>query len=96
MAHDLMVPTQAATVTSVGPYHVTVAYRGAPGHRGGRRASDHLSPFLLPSLKRWLCSQVDLHHLECKDQEPQPLGESKEQQQGEESREEEAGRGPAR
>ncbi|KAF6307250.1 synaptonemal complex central element protein 2 [Rhinolophus ferrumequinum] len=39
---------------------------------------------------------VDMPHAECKDQEPQPLGESKEQQQGEESCEEEAGRGPAR
>uniref|UniRef100_A0A671G887 Synaptonemal complex central element protein 2 n=1 Tax=Rhinolophus ferrumequinum TaxID=59479 RepID=A0A671G887_RHIFE len=38
---------------------------------------------------------VDMPHAECKDQEPQPLGESKEQQQGEESCEEEAGRGPA-
>ncbi|XP_045709372.1 synaptonemal complex central element protein 2 isoform X1 [Phyllostomus hastatus] len=39
---------------------------------------------------------VDIPHAECKDQEPQPLGDSKEQQQGEESHEEEAGRGPAR
>nr|KAF6402629.1 synaptonemal complex central element protein 2 [Rousettus aegyptiacus] len=43
----------------------------------------------------WLCSQVDMSYVEYKDQEPQPLGESKEQQQGEESREQEAGRGPA-
>ncbi|XP_077715884.1 synaptonemal complex central element protein 2 isoform X4 [Canis aureus] len=39
--------------------------------------------------------RVDMPHVECKDQEPQLLGESKEQPQGEESREEEAGRGPA-
>ncbi|KAF6097489.1 synaptonemal complex central element protein 2 [Phyllostomus discolor] len=38
---------------------------------------------------------VDIPHAECKDQEPQPLGDSKEQQQGEESHEEETGRGPA-
>ncbi|XP_043442643.1 synaptonemal complex central element protein 2 isoform X2 [Prionailurus bengalensis] len=38
---------------------------------------------------------VDLPHVECKDPEPQPLGDSKERQQDEESREEEAGRGPA-
>lgn len=37
---------------------------------------------------------VDTPHIECKDQEPQLLGESKEQLQGEESHEEEAGRGP--
>lgn len=37
-----------------------------------------------------------MSYVEYKDQEPQPLGESKEQQQGEESREQEAGRGPAR
>lgn len=55
-----------------------------------------MSPSLLPSLKRWLCSQVDIPHIECKDQDPQPFGESKEQQQGEESREDEAGQGPAR
>lgn len=55
-----------------------------------------MSPSLLPSLKHWLCSQVDMSYVEYKDQEPQPLGESKEQQQGEESREQEAGRGPAR
>nr|KAF6402625.1 synaptonemal complex central element protein 2 [Rousettus aegyptiacus] len=36
-----------------------------------------------------------MSYVEYKDQEPQPLGESKEQQQGEESREQEAGRGPA-
>ncbi|XP_072803687.1 synaptonemal complex central element protein 2 isoform X2 [Vicugna pacos] len=35
-------------------------------------------------------------HIEGKDQEPQLFRESKEQQQGEENREEEAGRGPAR
>ncbi|XP_078299460.1 synaptonemal complex central element protein 2 isoform X1 [Panthera onca] len=46
--------------------------------------------------RRWLCSQVDLPHVECKDPEPQPLGDSKERQQDEENREEEAGRGPAR
>ncbi|XP_045348089.1 synaptonemal complex central element protein 2 isoform X1 [Leopardus geoffroyi] len=40
--------------------------------------------------------RVDLPHVECKDPEPQPLGDSKERQQDEESREEEAGRGPAR
>ncbi|KAM8764169.1 synaptonemal complex central element protein 2 isoform 5-T5 [Rhynchonycteris naso] len=34
-------------------------------------------------------------HVECKDQEPEPLGESKKQQQREESHEEEAGGGPA-
>ncbi|XP_033257172.1 synaptonemal complex central element protein 2 isoform X3 [Orcinus orca] len=45
---------------------------------------------------RWPCSQVDMPQTECKDQEPQLLGESQELQQGEESREEEAGRGPAR
>ncbi|XP_057565495.1 synaptonemal complex central element protein 2 isoform X1 [Hippopotamus amphibius kiboko] len=45
---------------------------------------------------RWPCSQVDMPHVECKDQEPQLLGDSQEQQQGEESHEEEAGRGPAR
>ncbi|XP_047557101.1 synaptonemal complex central element protein 2 isoform X6 [Lutra lutra] len=48
---------------------------------------------------RWLCSQVDMPHVECKDQDPQDLpalGESKERQQGEESREDEAGRGSAR
>ncbi|XP_019601783.1 synaptonemal complex central element protein 2 [Rhinolophus sinicus] len=39
---------------------------------------------------------VPMPHTECKDQEPQPLGESKEQQLGEESCEEEAGRGLAR
>ncbi|XP_047632863.1 synaptonemal complex central element protein 2 isoform X1 [Phacochoerus africanus] len=39
---------------------------------------------------------VDTPHVECKDQEPQLLGESKEQLQGEESHEEEAGRGPPR
>ncbi|XP_032168410.1 synaptonemal complex central element protein 2 isoform X2 [Mustela erminea] len=47
---------------------------------------------------RWLCSQVDMPHVECKDQDPQDLpalGESKERQQGEESREDEAGRGSA-
>ncbi|XP_023380373.1 synaptonemal complex central element protein 2 isoform X1 [Pteropus medius] len=44
----------------------------------------------------WLCSQVDMSYVEYKDQEPQPLEESKEQRQGEESREQEAGRGPAR
>uniref|UniRef100_G1M180 Synaptonemal complex central element protein 2 n=1 Tax=Ailuropoda melanoleuca TaxID=9646 RepID=G1M180_AILME len=38
---------------------------------------------------------VDLPHVECKDQEPQLLGESKERQQGEESREDEPGRGSA-
>ncbi|XP_025718992.1 synaptonemal complex central element protein 2 isoform X4 [Callorhinus ursinus] len=38
---------------------------------------------------------VDMPHVECKDQELQPLGESKEQQQCEESREDEAGRGSA-
>ncbi|XP_026906359.1 synaptonemal complex central element protein 2 isoform X2 [Acinonyx jubatus] len=38
---------------------------------------------------------VDLPHVECKDPEPQPLGDSKERQQDEESGEEEAGRGPA-
>ncbi|XP_047557090.1 synaptonemal complex central element protein 2 isoform X5 [Lutra lutra] len=43
--------------------------------------------------------QVDMPHVECKDQDPQDLpalGESKERQQGEESREDEAGRGSAR
>ncbi|EPY88006.1 synaptonemal complex central element protein 2-like protein [Camelus ferus] len=39
---------------------------------------------------------VDMPHVEGKDQEPQLFRESKEQQQGEENREEEAGRGPAR
>ncbi|XP_027441741.1 synaptonemal complex central element protein 2 isoform X3 [Zalophus californianus] len=38
---------------------------------------------------------VDMPHVECKDQELQPLGESKERQQCEESREDEAGRGSA-
>ncbi|XP_034852634.1 synaptonemal complex central element protein 2 [Mirounga leonina] len=38
---------------------------------------------------------VDMPHVECKDQQPQPLGESKERQQCEESREDEAGRGSA-
>ncbi|KAM8764166.1 synaptonemal complex central element protein 2 isoform 2-T2 [Rhynchonycteris naso] len=38
---------------------------------------------------------VDMPHVECKDQEPEPLGESKKQQQREESHEEEAGGGPA-
>ncbi|XP_069333782.1 synaptonemal complex central element protein 2 [Eulemur rufifrons] len=38
---------------------------------------------------------VDVPHVECKDQEPLPLGESKEHQQCEENREEEAGAGPA-
>uniref|UniRef100_A0A2K6G8N9 Synaptonemal complex central element protein 2 n=1 Tax=Propithecus coquereli TaxID=379532 RepID=A0A2K6G8N9_PROCO len=38
---------------------------------------------------------VDMPHVECKDQEPLPLGESKEHQQSEENREEEAGGGPA-
>ncbi|XP_006206524.2 synaptonemal complex central element protein 2 isoform X3 [Vicugna pacos] len=38
---------------------------------------------------------VDMPHIEGKDQEPQLFRESKEQQQGEENREEEAGRGPA-
>ncbi|KAM7140723.1 synaptonemal complex central element protein 2 isoform 1-T1 [Molossus nigricans] len=39
---------------------------------------------------------VDMPHAECKDQEPQPLGESKEQHQGEESHGKEAGQEPAR
>lgn len=55
-----------------------------------------MSPSLLLSLKHWLCSQVDIPHIECKEQDPQPLGESKEQQQDEESREDEACQGPAR
>ncbi|XP_008046222.1 synaptonemal complex central element protein 2 [Carlito syrichta] len=38
---------------------------------------------------------VDMPRVECKDQEPQPLGESKEHQQCEEKLEEEAGGGPA-
>uniref|UniRef100_A0A8C3VJY6 Synaptonemal complex central element protein 2 n=1 Tax=Catagonus wagneri TaxID=51154 RepID=A0A8C3VJY6_9CETA len=38
---------------------------------------------------------VDTPHVGCKDQEPQLLGENKEQLQGEESREEEAWRGPS-
>nr|KAF6482301.1 synaptonemal complex central element protein 2 [Molossus molossus] len=38
---------------------------------------------------------VDMPHAECKDQEPQPLGESKEQHQGEESHGKEAGQEPA-
>ncbi|KAM5232947.1 synaptonemal complex central element protein 2 isoform 1-T1 [Hipposideros larvatus] len=41
-------------------------------------------------------TSVDIPHIECKDQDPQPLGESKEQPQGEESCEDEASRGPAR
>nr|XP_012417320.1 PREDICTED: synaptonemal complex central element protein 2 isoform X1 [Odobenus rosmarus divergens] len=40
--------------------------------------------------------RVDMPHVECKDQELQPLGESKERQQCEESREDEAARGSAR
>ncbi|KAM9730129.1 synaptonemal complex central element protein 2 isoform 6-T7 [Dama dama] len=39
---------------------------------------------------------VDMPHVEFKDQEPQLLGENQEQQQGEESRDEEACQGPAR
>ncbi|XP_075854209.1 synaptonemal complex central element protein 2 isoform X1 [Microcebus murinus] len=39
---------------------------------------------------------VDMPHVECKDQELLPVGESKEHQQCEENREEEAGGGPAR
>ena len=77
-----------------GPQPSAGANGGARGQRGRRR--DPFSPSLLWPLKRWLCSQVDMPHVECKDQEPQLLGESKEQPQGEESREEEAGRGPAR
>nr|CAI9688188.1 unnamed protein product [Rangifer tarandus platyrhynchus] len=38
---------------------------------------------------------VDMPHVEFKDQEPQLLGENQEQQQGEESRDEEACQGPA-
>nr|XP_012645930.1 synaptonemal complex central element protein 2 isoform X3 [Microcebus murinus] len=38
---------------------------------------------------------VDMPHVECKDQELLPVGESKEHQQCEENREEEAGGGPA-
>lgn len=90
---DLVVPTPALPNSSVGRYHVAVSHGGA---QEGRRGSGHLSPSLLPSLKCWLCPQVDMPHTECKDQEPQPLGESKEQQLGEENCEEEAGRGLAR
>ncbi|XP_036735350.1 synaptonemal complex central element protein 2 isoform X4 [Manis pentadactyla] len=36
---------------------------------------------------------VDMSHVECKDPEPQPFWDSKEQQHGEESHEEETGRG---
>ncbi|XP_040096795.1 synaptonemal complex central element protein 2 isoform X1 [Oryx dammah] len=39
---------------------------------------------------------VDMPHVEFKDQEPQLLGENQEQQQGEETRDEEACQGPAR
>ncbi|XP_044804132.1 synaptonemal complex central element protein 2 isoform X2 [Bubalus kerabau] len=38
---------------------------------------------------------VDMPHVEFKDQEPQLLGENQEQQQGEETRDEEACQGPA-
>ncbi|XP_028694841.1 synaptonemal complex central element protein 2 isoform X2 [Chlorocebus sabaeus] len=38
---------------------------------------------------------VDVPHVKCKDQEPQPLGESKEHQRWEENCKEEAGGGPA-
>ncbi|XP_061277945.1 synaptonemal complex central element protein 2 isoform X3 [Bos javanicus] len=39
--------------------------------------------------------RVDMPHVEFKDQEPQLLGENQEQQQGEETRDEEACQGPA-
>nr|XP_020742759.1 synaptonemal complex central element protein 2 isoform X4 [Odocoileus virginianus texanus] len=50
----------------------------------------------MPQQHTELCSQVDMPHVEFKDQEPQLLGENQEQQQGEESRDEEACQGPAR
>ncbi|XP_058146506.1 synaptonemal complex central element protein 2 isoform X2 [Dasypus novemcinctus] len=40
--------------------------------------------------------RVDVSHGDAKDQEPRPLGDSKEHLQGEEDREDEPGRGPAR
>ncbi|XP_023101791.1 synaptonemal complex central element protein 2 isoform X2 [Felis catus] len=77
--------------------------------RGGSRVekvSDTQAPhpflfYLFPCLFSFLeglepaHTPVDLPHVECKDPEPQPLGDSKERKQDEESREEEAGRGPA-
>lgn len=92
----LVVPVPAPHASPGGPRPNAAAHGGARGRRGGRRGSDPFSPFPLWPLKRWLCSQVDMPHVECKDQEPQLLGESKERQQGEESREDEAGRGSAR
>ncbi|KAM7241845.1 hypothetical protein CapIbe_006316 [Capra ibex] len=41
-------------------------------------------------------TEVDMPHVEFKDQEPQLQGENQEQQQGEETRDEEACQGPAR
>ncbi|XP_029771737.1 synaptonemal complex central element protein 2 isoform X1 [Suricata suricatta] len=41
-------------------------------------------------------SRVDMPQVECKDQEPPPLGDRKEQPQGDENREEETGLVPAR
>ncbi|XP_017520030.3 synaptonemal complex central element protein 2 isoform X2 [Manis javanica] len=65
----------------------------APAAHGGARVAgqepgdlhSHSPSF---DLKPWLCSQVDMSHVECKDPEPQPFRDSKEQQH-----EEEAGRG---
>ncbi|XP_020742756.2 synaptonemal complex central element protein 2 isoform X1 [Odocoileus virginianus] len=50
----------------------------------------------MPQQHTELCSQVDMPHVEFKDQEPQLLGENQEQQQDEESRDEEACQGPPR
>lgn len=93
---DLVVSVPAPRTSPAGPRPFGAAHGGARGRRGGRRVSDPFSPFPLWPLKRWLCSQVDVPHVECKDQQPQPLGESKERQQCEESREDEAGPGSAR
>lgn len=71
--------------------------RRCPGTKGREgRGLTPFSPSLPWPLKHWLCSQVDTPVVECKDQEPPQLGDSKERPQDDEGREEEAGWGPAR